>query len=272
MQHIKLSKPQRRAYKATFHGEKIQSERRTNLPANISFHRLLTAVGVTVPGTYYILSTGNVKADHSHPGEAHHEEEASDDDGSERPQDSENRSSAQRGFGDDPPEGQTKEGGLEKKGMPGSQPEGQKAEPTEEGKQVPGQPGPDDKIRHESESGSGKFGEKQELVNDKEGDESLDRRLHVPDAKGGAKRRVESRQGKDLGQEEQQEGVDTEDKSAPSKDPVPGATSSKQAGLSNTNTKHSVAIGNDPGFSKKGEGAPDTAKQQGTVDPTRPQV
>lgn len=155
--------------------------------------------------------------------------------------------------------------------MPGSQPEGEKAEPTEEGKQAPGQPGPDDEIRHDSVSGSGKFGEKQEIENDKEGKEGLDRRLHVPDAKGGAKRRVESRQGKDLGQEEQQEGVDTEDKSAPSKEPVPGGTSQKQAGLSNTNTKHSVAIGNDPGFSKKGEGAPDTAKQQGTVDPQRPQ-
>ena len=48
--------------------------------------------------------------------------------------------------------------------------------------------------------------------------------------------------------------------------------SAKQKGLSNTDTKHSTDIGKDPGKSKKGEGVPETAKLQGTVDPSRKQV
>ena len=48
--------------------------------------------------------------------------------------------------------------------------------------------------------------------------------------------------------------------------------SGKQEGLSNTNTKHSTDIANDPEKSKKGEGMPETAKSKGTVDPMRPQV
>ena len=215
---------------------------------------MLTAVGVTVPGTYWILSTGNTSADHDHPGEAHHgshkdeeheeapEEEQPDaeDEGSDRPKDSENRTESNQ-----PPGGETQDQGLTKKGMPGSQPEGEKAKPTEEGKQVPGQPGKDDQISEKSVSGSGNFGEEQELENDKEGAEGLDKRIHKPDAKGGAKRRIESRAGKTLGQEEMIEGEDNSgtEKAAPSKDPVPGATSSKQAGLSNTDTKHSTDIG-----------------------------
>lgn len=161
---------------------------------------------------------------------------------------------------------------MAKKGMAGSQPEGEKAKSKNEGKNVPGEPGDDEQISEKSVSGSGKFGETQELENEHEGKEGLDRRIHKPDAKGGAKRRIESRMGKDLGQEEMIEGEDQSEteSAAPSKDPVPGKTSSKQAGLSNTNTKHSTDIGNDPDKSKKPDGSPETAKMQGTVDPTRP--
>ena len=48
--------------------------------------------------------------------------------------------------------------------------------------------------------------------------------------------------------------------------------SGKQEGLSNTDTKHSTDIANDPEKSKKGEGSPETAKLKGTVSPARPQV
>lgn len=48
--------------------------------------------------------------------------------------------------------------------------------------------------------------------------------------------------------------------------------SDKQHGLSNTQTKHSTDIDNDPGKSKKGEGYAETAKAQGAVDPQRPMV
>lgn len=303
---IKLPTQQRKVFRATCHGKDIHLPY-TCRPTYLRT-RLLTAVGVTVPGTYWILSTGNVKAEHSHPGEAHHGSEHADDEehteeepseeqpeedsaskeesssedepkdesdkdkssdpdengGSERSKGAENRYSSSQ-----PPTGQTKDEGLAKKGMAGSQPEGQKAKSDNEGKNVPEEPNDDDQISEKSVSGSGKFGEKQELENEKEGAESLDRRLHVPDAKGGAKRRVESRNGKDLAPVENVEG-DTEDKAAPSKDAPPNSTSQKQQGLSNTNTKHSTDPGNNPEISKKGEGAPETAKMQGTVDPNRP--
>ena len=48
--------------------------------------------------------------------------------------------------------------------------------------------------------------------------------------------------------------------------------SGKQEGLSNTDTKHSTDIANNPEKSKKGEGTPETAKSKGTIDPGRPQV
>ena len=48
--------------------------------------------------------------------------------------------------------------------------------------------------------------------------------------------------------------------------------SGKQEGLSNTDTKHSTDLTNDPEKSKKGEGTPESAKAKGTVKPSRPQV
>jgi len=44
----------------------------------------------------------------------------------------------------------------------------------------------------------------------------------------------------------------------------------KQRGLSNTPTRHSTQVDEDPEKSKKPEGGPDTAKVMGTVDPNRP--
>jgi hypothetical protein len=53
-----------------------------------------------------------------------------------------------------------------------------------------------------------------------------------------------------------------------------GATAGKysgaQEGLSNTDTKHSTDISENPDKSKKAEGTPETAKTKGPVDPNRP--
>lgn len=49
-----------------------------------------------------------------------------------------------------------------------------------------------------------------------------------------------------------------------------GSTSGKQAGLSNTDTKHPYIVEEDDGKSKKGMGGPETAKAQGTIDPSQP--
>ncbi|KAG9233767.1 hypothetical protein BJ875DRAFT_463321 [Amylocarpus encephaloides] len=89
-------------------------------------------------------------------------------------------------------------------------------------------------------------------------DDTNNTRKHVPDAKGGVKLRIESEKGQKAGEVGGQ-----------------GATSGKhsgaQEGLSNTDTKHSTDITNDPSTSKKGEGVPETAKSKGPVDPKRPQ-
>lgn len=49
-----------------------------------------------------------------------------------------------------------------------------------------------------------------------------------------------------------------------------GEISSKQQGMSNTPTRHSIPIHESNEKSKKPEGGPDTAKSMGTIDPNRP--
>ncbi|TKA57877.1 hypothetical protein B0A55_11489, partial [Friedmanniomyces simplex] len=66
---------------------------------------------------------------------------------------------------------------------------------------------------------------------------------------------------------------DGSETAASSKPPVKGDSgqiSSKQFGMSNSPTRHSTQIDQDPEKSKKSEGGPDTAKVMGTVDPNRP--
>ncbi|MCJ1308933.1 hypothetical protein MMC25_002588 [Agyrium rufum] len=99
-----------------------------------------------------------------------------------------------------------------------------------------------------------------------------DTRKHVPDAKGGAKKRIESAYGNKLGEmSEEDQKADKGDAPATAKTPGNDNTiSGKQEGISNTDTKHSTDIANDPDKSKKAEGGPDTAKVKGSVDPSRP--
>lgn len=53
--------------------------------------------------------------------------------------------------------------------------------------------------------------------------------------------------------------------------PKQGEISSKQQGVSNTPTRHSIPIHESNEKSKKPEGGPDSAKSMGTIDPGRPQ-
>jgi hypothetical protein len=101
-----------------------------------------------------------------------------------------------------------------------------------------------------------------------------DTRKHIPDAKGGAKKRIESEKGMNQDERVQQSG-DEESKDKPAASKPAGSQSlqlGKQEGLSNTNSKHSTDIANNPEKSTKGEGTPETAKSKGTVDPKPPQV
>ncbi|KAI4173954.1 MAG: hypothetical protein LQ343_002722 [Gyalolechia ehrenbergii] len=97
----------------------------------------------------------------------------------------------------------------------------------------------------------------------KEGEQG-DTRKHIPDAKGGAKKRIQSDYAKT-------QGVSQDD----DKDASKGASnvhSGQQEGISNTDTKHSTDLDNNPEKSKKGEGFVETAKMKGPVDPSRPQA
>ena len=99
-------------------------------------------------------------------------------------------------------------------------------------------------------------------------------RMLIADAKGGTKRRIESEKGISLGRADgvAESGKSVGDVKDGSKSAAAGQTSKQQKGVSNTDTKHSVDVMADPGKSKKSEGVPETAKIQGTVDPSRKQV
>ncbi|KAL8930690.1 MAG: hypothetical protein Q9208_000561 [Pyrenodesmia sp. 3 TL-2023] len=101
--------------------------------------------------------------------------------------------------------------------------------------------------------------------------EQGDVRKHIPDAKGGAKKRISSEYGKRQGSPVEGDEGSTNRRFAaytPSDEDV----ASKQEGISNTDTKHSFDLSSDPEKSKKGEGFVETAKVKGPVDPSRPQV
>ncbi|KAI4270558.1 MAG: hypothetical protein LQ337_006603 [Flavoplaca oasis] len=102
--------------------------------------------------------------------------------------------------------------------------------------------------------------------------EQGDTRKHIPDPKGFNKKRIQSHYAKDQGVLEEEDSGGT-DKAAPSKPPSgANTTSQKQEGLTNTNTRHSTDLDNNPDKSKKGEGVVETAKVKGSVDPGRPQA
>ncbi|KAF2468880.1 uncharacterized protein BDR25DRAFT_304821 [Lindgomyces ingoldianus] len=68
-----------------------------------------------------------------------------------------------------------------------------------------------------------------------------------------------------------EESPDKSDKPDPRKEPKSSnETSGKQEGLSNTDTKHSTPVSENPDKSKKGEGVAETAKAKGTISTDRP--
>jgi hypothetical protein len=105
--------------------------------------------------------------------------------------------------------------------------------------------------------------------------EGTNRTVKYADAKGGVKNRKESKNAITAGDPHSEEDL-SGDKGKTAKpaagNVASGSTSGKQEGVSNTDTKHSYDLNNDPSRSKKPEGGPDTAKVKGTVDPNRPTV
>ncbi|KAK4963519.1 hypothetical protein LTR10_001148 [Elasticomyces elasticus] len=125
----------------------------------------------------------------------------------------------------------------------------------------------------EKKEGGGSGVGKGNMRSDSAGASGNETRKSEPDNKGGSKTRVDSGLQKDLGGTQQQFDENGSETAATSKTPVKGDSgqiSSKQFGMSNSPTRHSTQIDEDPEKSKKSEGGPDTAKVMGTVDPNRP--
>jgi hypothetical protein len=198
--------------------------------------RALSAVAVTAVGTYFALQPRD-------PAPAHHDH---DDHGEEKHDgEGEKEESAE-----EQPKGEG-EGGDEKPNSEGIKEEEAAQETTEQTEPKDSAAETAD-AQHSGESGSPGVSMKGATKNKEDVRRSEDDPL-------GKKKRIDSPQGKPIG-----EGVSA------SKDLDEGTKF--QAGMSNTDTKHSEDVSQDPGKSKKGEGTVDTAKVKGTIKPDRPQV
>ncbi|KAL8770902.1 MAG: hypothetical protein Q9209_003553 [Squamulea sp. 1 TL-2023] len=247
------------------------------------------AAVVTIPSVGYLIQPQLKKSSghgHDEGGHGEHGEEGSHEsaeEAQEKPEDDEGSETEQLNGGEEASDGESK-GNEESEGA--SEDESADSGPDDRPRpdhsvQDAGQGSPetsggeDPKAgAHEVDSGSNVEGVRFKGATSggtREGEQG-DTRKHIPDAKGFNKKRISSDYGKDQGILESEDSGSS-DKAAPSKSPSgSNTTSQKQEGLTNTNTKHSTNMDSDPGKSKKGEGAVETAKVKGSVDPGRPQA
>ena len=275
------------------------------------FNRLIGSITVTVPTCYY-LAQQTPKADHGHSehghghdeehekeGEDEHEEDSAESktEDSEKPEESADDSSEESTEGSKHADSgnQKQESSEENSGeeSDGSSDGGEKQQDTPATSDDEGS----ENTAHEVGGGNDVEGVRFKGATKggtKDGEQG-DTRKHIPDAKGYNKKRIESDYGMKQGQvadESADDGSGPDDQvqfgklylrksidiafflqPAASKTPKSmNFTSGKQEGLSNTDTKHSTDITNNPEKSTKGEGTPETSKTKGTVDPNRPQV
>lgn len=228
---------------------------------------ILGAAGVTIPGAWYLWpdsSNGDVHGPgsaHAKHVEEHPEVEQPEEESEEKPED------------ESKDDGETKdEGGALKDGegeKTQEQPQANnepaagesKSKPTTEGKNMPESKGNVEGVQFKGKTNQGDSD-----------NEMPDERKREPDGKGGFKKRIDSGYGKNLGEgpEHRDDGSTSAATSKTTSTGDQGDISTKQSGLSTTPTRHSTRIDLDPNMSKKGEGAPDTAKSQGTISVNRP--
>lgn len=232
----------------------------------------ITSTVVTVPCIWYLWPPSKKKNDHGHGHDEHKGQKAN---GEASGSEGEEHSSEGEEAGDAGEDATAKQEEKEdEKSESGSE--------SEEGQQDTPETSDDESsdVPHEKEGGGNVEGVQFKGATKggtREGEQG-DTRKHVPDAKGGSKKRIESDYGIVQGAAQDddatvQESGNVQDQPAASK-PAGGQSiqSGKQEGISNTDTKHSTDITNDPEKSTKGEGTPETSKSKGTVDPSRPQV
>ncbi|KAI9651505.1 MAG: hypothetical protein M1831_000795 [Alyxoria varia] len=257
---------------------------------------LVTSLAVTIPGTYFILKSGPKGAiiEHPMPGDHYHgegdeghgedeegetegnegnegDEEASEDDSSSTETDSVTTSEKSEAGSDTSVEDsgeQQEEGAAANADSEDAAAADSSSTSTQTtGKRLPEQP-TDNAMKKKNIHGEDglPLDQRHELEKGPQGQT----RLHTPDPKGGAKKRVESAKGIAQGRGEDQEGGGSiGDVKDGSKSAAAGQTPAQQKGLSNTDTKHSTDLMKDPEKSKTSEGVPETAKIQGTVQPGR---
>ncbi|KAF9629222.1 hypothetical protein BFW01_g10425 [Lasiodiplodia theobromae] len=154
--------------------------------------------------------------------------------------------------------------------------EAPKEEPKEEPKKEEPKEEPKVEAKEESKEESKDESKEQPKEEAPKEDSSEDKntRSSQDDAKEGAsKKRIDSDNRKEIGSGDSKADAEgsAKDKPAPSKEPLSqNQTSGKQQGVSNTDTRHSTDVDNDPSKSKKSEGGVDTAKSKGTISPNRP--
>ncbi|KAK4554277.1 hypothetical protein LTR86_008485 [Recurvomyces mirabilis] len=250
---------------------------------------MIGGTAVTVPACWYLWPSAH--ADSGHHGHDEHAEESHGEEahveGEEAPKEEEapeeeDTSSQEQGEGeseeksDESSTGKTPKDQQEKGKAPGEdsasgKPSGSQGEGQDTGSVTPSEDSKPKEGGGDSRIGKGAI--------KPESDGATESRKSEPDNKGGRKTRVDSGLQKDLGaSEETYEQADDgsqKEKAATSKPPAKGKEgdiTGKQFGLSNTPTRHSHQIDEDPEKSKKSEGGPDTAKVMGTIDPNRPAV
>ncbi|CAD6568117.1 MAG: hypothetical protein ASARMPRED_001414 [Alectoria sarmentosa] len=203
--------------------------------------RAIASLAVTLPSVYYLMQPQIERIQHpekhGHGGHGGHDEHGEEGDGDE--------------------EGGSSEGGESGEEKSEDQDEGEQGEGGE--KHTPSIS--DDEISentvHENEGGQDVEGVqfKGATSGGTEEGEQGDTRKHIPDAKGFNKKRIESDYGGKQGEAQDPEQDPSDKDMAAASKPVGDMTtqSGKQEGLSNTDTKHSTNITDNPEKSTKGD-------------------
>ncbi|KAI9698792.1 MAG: hypothetical protein M1836_003902 [Candelina mexicana] len=254
---------------------------------------IIGSIAVTLPTCAYLLQPSSDKG-HAHEGHEDHKEltkepEGEGEEGAEEQstEDSQEETGAEEGGTEigtsdteseqaeskhDPEPGSTDD--PMSKDSSEEEDKSDESEDHEEKKQGIAEPYKGDDEPHEVESGGNVEGVQFKGATSggtKEGkNEQGDTRKHIPDAKGGAKKRIESDYGLKQGVSDKVKATDPtgtvqKDQAAAAKPPTShNEQSGKQEGVSNTDTKHSTDVTNNPNESRKGEGTPETSKSKGT--------
>ncbi|KAF2156659.1 hypothetical protein K461DRAFT_289056 [Myriangium duriaei CBS 260.36] len=248
----------------------------SHAPPSSDIPWLAGAIAVTIPGCYLLWpekSHGDAHHGHGEHKEEHaesHDEKPDQEESSEDAQESgENKAEQSEQSQDEKSEDSGKSDDSEKKSD-------DKADKKSDDKKDETSDDKEEKS-DDNKSGSGKKVEgvqfKGKTSAGGEDNEIGDNRKRESDSKGAYKKRIDSDYQKDLGEgDHKTEEGSPSGKSATGPSGDPGAIDTKQQGISTTPTRHSTKIDEDPDKSKKGEGAPETAKSQTSVDPKRPAV